>query len=550
MFRHAAWSGHPQDEASMEEFQLWFAMAFFDQETKERLLKRFGPQDAKMRPVCHTLQLLNVMRLALLEAEGDENSRPDSDSHRFQFGMACLMANDLLITEQEKENLKSGSLDERRRQLMLQALPTLEVSAPTPLRHLLFRCYATYRVALRDEQLVARIFNECGGLDLEEEFERQIGIPVFEWLSLVFGVQTLLMMNTFQDLINRPELFIINRKTILTNPNLTQGQIDNFFDALARDFEGLKGEIRKCRPVDDRFDLVPFKSAPLLNTAPDNYACLDFTLLTERLHNGPYFLLGNRLPESERGKVFKAWGLLFEVYVNWLLSSLQRRHSVAFFPDTCWENGDKSFDAVFVRKRMVVVMEFKAGFLKQDARYSNDLDAFTKDLQSKIGVGCQQLARDVSGLFPAHGPAKRLQNVAIPTNALWVLPILVVQDVMLRTFGVNYFLNQRFQSERLKFQTREGVAVLPLTVAHITQVESLVEMAEAFDLDVIHFLHRRCQVDNEMLGDLQDFISALPQAREARCSERFEKIFQMSSNEMSAIFFKDRAAVPRSDTVG
>jgi hypothetical protein len=253
--------------------------------------------------------------------------------------------------------------------------------------------------------------------------------------------------------------------------------------------------------------------------------------------NGPYFLLSNKLPENERGRVFKAWGLLFETYVNWLLKGLEGRHSAQFYPDTSWEDGNKSFDSVFIKRRVVAVLEYKGGFLRQDARYSNDLNTFMNDLQSKIGVGCLQLARDIGALFPEAGAAKKLCNVPVASNTLFVLPVLVVQDLILRTPFVNYFLNQHFQSERARFPVKNRVEVLPLNVVQITSLENLVEMAEAFDLDVLNVLHRRCNTDKEMLWELPDVINSIPDQKN-RLSARLQAIFEKSSDDMCSILFK------------
>jgi hypothetical protein len=139
MFRHATWTQNPQDSKAMEKLQYWFASAFLDLDTKQRVEARFGPQNPARRPVFHPLQFLNVMHLALASAEGDESARPDtSELARHQLGTACLMVSDLFLSEEEQRNLKTGSVDDRRKQLMLQWLASLEISYPTPRRNLLY----------------------------------------------------------------------------------------------------------------------------------------------------------------------------------------------------------------------------------------------------------------------------------------------------------------------------------------------------------------------------------------------------------------------------
>jgi hypothetical protein len=515
MLRHAAISPNKQDG---ESFQLWFAGAFLDQDTKLRIEGRFGRQNADHRPICHPLQLLNIIKLTLAFSEGGEDARPDqSEAHRHKLGAAFLIMSDLLVTPVEVQNISAGTHDERRRQLMVQSLAPIELSNPTRLRNLLFRSYAMYRVALQDPTLLAQIRNECGGLDVSKEVEQITGIPIMTWLSLVFGVHTALAVHTREEFLDKPEIVIMNRKNFVAERAVSQAHINIFFDLLALDFEELRTEFQKVRPVDERLDLVPFKSKPLLKTAEDNYACVDFSLVTEKLHSGPYFVLMDLLPTEKRGRVQKAWGLIFEAYVNWLLTPLSGRESAVLYPDTCWQDGTKSFDAVLLRKKVVVAMEYKGGFLRQDARYSSDVTAFMTDLGLKISGGCLQLARDIGALFPVQGVGRLLRGIPVPGDAFCVLPVLVVQDPILKAPFVNYFLNERFQLEREKFPTNPNVKVLPLNVIQVTQLESLVEMAETFDLDVISTLHRRCNVDPVMGVDLQDFIAqAIPESRKRR----------------------------------
>src|ERR1700685_196992 len=171
MLWHSMLSQNPQDTNSISDFQSWFAENLFDDDTQQRIRARLGARDPELRRVCIPLQLLNIIRLALSIAEGDDKARPDSSQpHTYQLGAASLMVNDLLVTPEEKENLKKGSKDDRRKQLMLQLLAPTEVSKPTPLRNLFFRSYATYRIVLRDPLLIGRIKKECGGLDVEQDF--------------------------------------------------------------------------------------------------------------------------------------------------------------------------------------------------------------------------------------------------------------------------------------------------------------------------------------------------------------------------------------------
>jgi hypothetical protein len=536
MFRHAT----EADAKEFANFQNWFVSVFFDQETRKRLIDRFGNTPATRRPICHPLQQLSLVRMALATGQGSEDACPDQhELHRYKFGTACLMVSDLFLSAAEQAELAVGTKDERLRKIMMQMLPALEISNPTPFRNLLFRSYGIYRVALQDQRVLDEITQQCHGLDFSETFEDVVGTPIMGWLSLVFGVHRLLVTPSQEDFRIKPECLNVNRKTLLKNPNLTQGQVDAFFDNLSSDFDSLKPEIQSVRPVDERLDLVPFKVKPLFRLAPDIYTCLDISMLAEKFHNGPYFLLSNMLDETGRERVFTAWGFLFEAYVTWLLRSLDGKHCARLYPDTRWENGNKSFDAVLVRQRMVVVMEFKSGFLRQDARYANDLTKFEDDLDRKFGGGCKQLARDAATLFPVNQPNNKLVGVPLPAKTEWVMPVIIVQDLMLETPLVNYFLNQRFQQHRKQFLTNPKIEILPLTVIPITRLEDLSEMAEGAALDVISFLHQRCRQDPSMQDELLDFIQRLPQSKKAIHCKKFQDAFDKCFDEMLSFLCKD-----------
>ena len=71
----------------------------------------------------------------------------------------------------------------------------------------------------------------------------------------------------------------------------------------------------------------------------------------------------------------------------------------------------------------------------------------------------------------------------------------------------------------------------------ITQLETLVEMAETFGTDFIDTLYKRCNVDPIMGVDLQDFISRMPESKQMRCSKRFDEMMTKSQEEMETILF-------------
>jgi hypothetical protein len=139
-------------------------------------------------------------------------------------------------------------------------------------------------------------------------------------------------------------------------------------------------------------------------------------------------------------------------------------------------------------------------------------------------------------------------NVAVSPDVRCVLPILVVQDLVLRTPFINYFLNQRFQAELAHYAVRGDMEVLPLTVVQITHLEDLVEMAEAVDLDVLDFLRKRCRRRASIYSDLKrDGTSVAPE--DSRWAEYSSDIIPgHESPSENAQYLALRWSAPRSHT--
>ena len=527
------------DAADMFKFQSWVAANYLDEKTRAQLIQKFGDVSPKARPLFHPLQLLYFSKLAITLGRDDAAAREENlDGYTSEFGKACLMINDLFCTPEERVGFQIGSQDEKSRELMVQLLAGNELSNPTPIRQLFIRSFVTYSICLKDPVLIERIKKECRGLDFERSFGSLFQTTVMGWVSMVAGLYFHLRDHSLEDFISKPEVYIVNRKTCLANSFFDQSQIDSFFDSLSMTFDGFEQTMNSAiRPVDERLDLLPFKAKPFLQIASDVYTCFDPALLAEQLHTGPYFAIWERLPtKQDRDAASSAWGLIFESYVQWLFSGIKQQLRGSLYFDTIWDGTEeKSFDAVLVRARVVVVFEFKSGLLTQEARYSNDSTKFMDDLKNKIGKGCRQLARDTSALLPLGGPARKLNGVALPSKVEFVIPVLIVQDPMLRTPFINYFLNNDFQEARIPFPVKRGVEVLPLNVVHITALEGLIEMVEQQDLDLVEIFFKRSRADASMKLHLNDFLSQLPEMKVLRKSERFTALIRDSEAELTRL---------------
>lgn len=113
------------------------------------------------------------------------------------------------------------------------------------------------------------------------------------------------------------------------------------------------------RPTDWRFDFVPFKARPLIEVQTDKFLCTDIGFLIEKMHSGVYWAIFDGLSEAERPRLFKAWGILFEEYVNWFLTDRALTTPLLFYSAPKWRDGRECFDGAFVQDSRFMPMEYK-----------------------------------------------------------------------------------------------------------------------------------------------------------------------------------------------
>jgi hypothetical protein len=482
---------------------------FVDNPTFDRLRQRFPNAQMRDRPIFHFLQVLNMLRLAAKHCVDDENQRPDeTEALRFRLGTACLMVNDLLLTEQEELAITSGKAEEREMQLMVQMLALWEVMNPANAHHLLLRSHVLFRNLLKDREISVAIRAKCRGFDIEAQFLRAAGIELSKWLSLVFASYAYYMARSKEELVEQPQFFVINRQAFIGQSAVTQGEMDEFLATVSSPFADLVDEVNRVRPVDARFDFIPFRSRPLFVVADGNFACVDTAFLLEKMYGGVHWLIHDGLQKSERYDLFKAWGLLFEQYVHWLFASGPL--PTAYFPFPKWEDGQESFDGAFLRDSLFVPMEYKGGFLSQEAKYSVNVRLLADDLEKKIVPGCEQLASKIGMLFDSDPSARRTLPEIPVQQVRRVLPLLIVQDHALRGLSINWWLNRRFRELVNTHPVKAGIEVLPLNVVNIEDLERLVESTDGGTFDFIYSLHNKAVRDPDMRQVLHNFLFGSP----------------------------------------
>jgi hypothetical protein len=516
---------------------------FIDEATLRRLQERYPLSKPEERPLFHPLQILNLLRICLAISTEDPTQTPDTNEElRYKLGSACLMMSDLILSEEEILRITTGTENEQRIQLMTQVLPAFELLNAAKPQHQMLRSNVVFRVLLRDEKVRKDIADKCRGFDFERQFEKTAQISLSKWLGLVFSTYAYYMGRTENDLVEHPEFFIINRKSFISKPGATQVEMDSYLATVSFSIEELSAAIAEQRPADPRFDFVPFRNRPLFALKDGNFACIDPTFLIEKYYAGVHWTIHDRIHESKRNDLFKAWGMLFEHYVQWLLIGMERSPG-RFFPFPKWDNGEESFDGAFLKGDMFIPMEYKGGFLSQAAKYSQRADLLIPELERKFVLGCQQIVEKLAAVFhPDPSRKRRLADIRVD-QVKRVLPLLIVQESAFSGPLLNWWLNMRFCEILASHPLSDNVEVLPLNVVHIDVMETLVETTETVPgFDFIYALHHKAVRDTQMIDNLHNFMFTFPGYAKQR-APRMIRLAEEVEQEMISYLFPRESKV-------
>ena len=343
-----------------------------------------------------------------------------------------------------------------------------------------------------------------------------------------------------QDGTKHPEFLVIDRQTLRGESRITKSELD----AVLRNISSTPGDFSQMlqakSDADWRFDFVPFRSRPLIEVQTDKLFCSDLGLLVEKMHSGIYWAINEGLSREERPRLFKAWGILFEEYVNWFLKE-RRFNEPTFWASPKWPDGTESFDGALLKDSRFMPFEYKGGFLQIKARYSASQSAFQWDLERKIVEGCRQLAWKIELLFNKDA-GKRRSLPSIPLDHITrIVPVLVVQDHILRGPLIDWWLNKKFAESLDRSALRAGLTVESLNVVGIYELETMVESSEAGIFDMFHGLQLKCYSDPGMRAHLHNFLLTVPGYGKG-VSERIDRVLDELFEEMNSYLFAARCA--------
>ncbi|MGO8757627.1 MAG: hypothetical protein ACLQG3_05835 [Terracidiphilus sp.] len=509
-----------------------------DDETLGLLKSRFPTARCEDRPIFLPQNILAILRIAI--ANCDPAPEPDETEDarvRYAVGRACLMMNDLLFTPADGASLNTGTEAQRRVALMAQTIGGFELTNPTRPDHLMPRLHIMFRILLNDPNVRSRISQRCRQFDFLREFESRVGISVERWVFVVFSIWAYFENGADQNE-PRPEFMLLNPSIFRGESGITPEELGTVLGTISSGVADLHARLATEAATDPRQDFVAFRSKPLLCVDGERLHPVDLSFIADKCHAGVQWALHDLLPSPKlRQDLFNAWGSLFEEYVHWLLTGIQSKSGMQYVPRPRWKRMEgEALDGVLIQGDVFAPLECKGGFLSREARYSGKPDLLLEDIDKKFAIGCDQLAQKIRLLFADSNDTQQDLEGVSTARVRVVLPILVLQDHILRVPLLNWYLNSRFRTKMRPHAIRAGVSVRSLTVICIQDLESAVHTIEGDGFDFIYAIHNRAITDPNMLLILGDFLRCFTNYGRSP-SPRIKKVLETIQADWSRYLF-------------
>jgi hypothetical protein len=427
------------------------------------------------RVVFSRLTLLFLVKQACLVCE-DKGSLVNTADARDEIGLACLMANDLILPSLPLEN--AGILS--RLALLI------------PFSDYISSDHYAMEIA-RSQQLFGRIPDTSSMrarrdfIDIASLFEHTVGLSYETFTMLIFGCMAKFLSVTPEQL-ESPDALIL-RSTYFQKSAIDQEAVTEFIRKITIPESKLADKVRESvnRPGDD---LTVFQAFPLIEIADGLYTCLDPGFLIDKAGRGLYWTLFSELSNDQRGQLASFWGAVFENYVNLILNESYKAKGT-FVPEPKFPNGEQAFDACLVEGGSLVVFEHKSSTMRADAKYGGDVEKLKEQLHLKFVEGDEDGAKGVAQLN--RSVQRFLQGEAIENissnDIHTVYPVLVCLDNTVSVPYMGLYFREQFRSMFPRKKCRKTVT--PVFTLNISDVENLLGYLAKFTMsDILENFYR------------------------------------------------------------
>ncbi|HZR66865.1 MAG TPA: hypothetical protein VFA85_17120, partial [Terriglobales bacterium] len=476
-------------------------------EEDRKLTRVFLPNDAyrieRMRADLHRIVFSRMTLLYLMKQVcrvcTDDGGNPHTFQAYAEIGVACLLANDLLLPFLPSPN--DGDLER-----LANLLP---FSDYVPHDHYAFEIARSQKMFEQVSQFPA-LKSRSDFLDVLALFNQAMGISHSRFTELVFGCSTKFLNLKVQDLF-QPDAMVV-RVSFFQKSNLPAETVSGFFSKMAIPLTTFAENVKSSdRPAND---LTLFQASPLVQIVEGVYTCLDPGFLVEKAGRGLYWTLFSEMPGQQKGRLATFWGAIFEAYANLILQESYKARGT-FIAEPRFPNGDQAFDACIIEGANLIVFEHKSSTLRADCKYGGDIEKLRAELDLKFIQGDDEGAKGLAQLKKSilrFVNGEDLEGIS-SKQIRRIYPVLVCLDSSVTVPYMAKYFNGQFRPGIPRRDISQSIT--PIFVLGISDLENLAGYLNSFLFcDICDSFYEK---NRSMLGSISS--SEVPLLKNAQAAE-------------------------------
>jgi hypothetical protein len=373
-----------------------------------------------------------------------------------------------------------------------------------------------------------------GFVDVSNLFEKAVGLPVLVYESLIFASMARFISAGVDQLTKDSSLFAI-QESWLSSTKIPEEQIGAFFRDMSFDVDELREKANDLSA--GLADFTMWKDRPFFRDGGTLYP-MDLSLVAEKFESGPFWRVNEYLPQNQRQKLHAFWGEVFEDYVNWIFGTTVDQNLNRFYASPMYESSPEMqvCDGLIISKGAAIFMEYKGNTFSAKSKYEANSDLLGVAIEEKfVGTesrpkGVRQLMNGIVSVFQRESQ-RAVRNVDL-SRVDRVIPLLITRDDVGGAFGMNAYLNLRFQSLMGNKRRKIRKAVLPLFCIAAGDLEKL--SAYLPDASLTEIIESRYRSDQALKTSFFAVDNPVIQSR----GNRRPKIYMDANEEFKKIMVK------------
>lgn len=445
------------------------------------------------------------------------------------FGTILLMANDHFHYGLSTE-AKLDDFDKVKR-LFAELIPVGEGAG--------FR--AEYRIVRSHLMLkyASQLCNHADFTDIAVEFQKARGLPLADYQALCFCLFAKCATLSLENLERGASAFAFAAQNFHATA-IPKESVSLFLEEITTTPESLASRVRQ-RDYGPN-DFTELRKRPVMSTSL-GYLPFDIPFLIEKFESGPYWAV-NDIGKYVGDRLRRFWGVVFEAYMNDLLSDSLHGTGAVFVPDPrrADDPARQICDGLILQDDSLVVLEYKASMFSAETKYSGNHNLLVDEIEKKLvhdraeskKKGVEQLADAVAQLFGDE--TSTVVGDLDLSRVTRVYPLLVTLDGIGGSLLMSRLLNHYF----LRFTVDRKFSRVEVKPLLCTDVENIEEVSGRFQsMGLAGFLEFWLSKDPNFMAALTAF--TVPHL-EGNRNERMAREWHSLSNEISKRSFPQEYA--------